>query len=172
MKRLFSILSLAILLVFSGCTGDDGPPGPQGPPGESEVIEITNVNFTAPSYTIRHTFRNPILDSDHVLVYRLDGIDQGADVWRLVPQTYFLSEIPIDFNYNYDFTKFDTAIFLQGNNDLGRLPDQYRINQVFRIVVVPGFFNNRSSIALDLNNYDAVIKAYGINDKNRTIIKL
>ncbi|HEX8576095.1 MAG TPA: hypothetical protein VF677_07345 [Flavobacterium sp.] len=172
MKRLFSILSLAILLVFSGCTGDDGALGPVGPPGpESEVFEITNVNFTATSYTIRFTFPRPILDSDHVLIYRLAATDQGEDVWRLLPQTYFSPAGSLDFKYNYDFTRLNTDIFLEGN-DLATLTDQYRINQVFRIVVVPGFSRSRSSIALDLNDYNAVIKAYGINDKNRTIIKL
>jgi hypothetical protein len=170
MKRLFSILSLAILLVFSGCTGDDGPQGPPGP--ESEVFELRNVNFTLNNnneYTIFRQLNPQILDSDTILIYRLAGTtNPTTPVWQLIPRTLFLLQ-ERELDYDFDFTRADFTIYLGSNYNLTTTPE-YINNQTFRIVIIPGFFS-RSSTALDMNDYNAVIKAYGINDKNVTVLK-
>ena len=173
MKRLFSILSLAILFIFSACTGDDGPPGPPGPPGpDSEVFELRNVNFTLNNnneYTIFRQLNPQILDPDTILIYRLAGTtNPTTPIWQLIPRTLFLSG-GRELDYDYDFTRADFTIYLGSTYNLTTTPE-YINNQTFRIVIIPGSFS-RSSTVLDMNDYNAVIKAYGINDKNVTVIQ-
>ena len=56
-------------------------------------------------------------------------------------------------------------------NDLGTVSNNFRINQVFRIVIVPGFFGKSASNTVDLNDYNAVIKAYNIDDSKVKVLK-
>jgi len=37
-------------------------------------------------------------------------------------------------------------------------------SQTFRIVIIPGYFSNKTSLKVDLNDYNAVIKAYKIDE--------
>lgn len=172
MKRLFSILPLAILFIFSACTGDDGAPGPQGPPGrESEVFELQNINFTLNSsneYTIFRELNPQLLNSDNILIYRLAGtINPTTPIWQLIPRTLFVPAGEVD--YDFDFSRVDFTIYAGGTFNLATTPE-YITNQTFRIVIVPGFFS-KSANAVDTSDYNAVIKAYGINDKNITVLK-
>jgi hypothetical protein len=163
--KLFLLIALIAGTVFSSCEGPQGVPGPQGAPGynvEAQVYEITNVNFTAPSYGIFFTFPQQTLASDHALVYRLSAIDGGNDVWQLIPQYFYNPDGTMDFGYNNDATINDVNIYLDGEN-LGTLVDGYRLNQVFRVVIVPGQFANKST-GLQNQSYESVTAALKITD--------
>lgn len=136
---------------------------------EAEVFEFQedlNIN----NFSVTGRFSRDILTSDHILIYRLFGQDGGTDVWRLLPQTVFLNSVD-RFNYNYDFTKRDFQIFIEGETfNLNQLTNQernqYVYNQVFRIVVVPG----RLQYKMNLSDYDATIRNLGL--ENAPIKKL
>lgn len=142
MKSIIGTLLFAVLM--ASCSGPSGPPGPPGPRGQdginilSEVFEIT-VNFNQ-----GNNFNNffpldpPIFDSDVVLIYLLWEVDGDLDVWRPLPQTLFLDEGLLQ--YNYDFTAVDLSIFLETTFDISILGPQWTNGQTFRIVLVPGEF--------------------------------
>lgn len=167
MKRIIILLAVVGMFGFQGCTGPEGPPGPPGYDGQdgqdgliADAIEITNVSFTTSNnFGIFKAFAKPIYASDMVLVYRLSAVTNGTDVWSLIPETHYFSDGTLDFSYDFDFTKYDVNIFMVGNN-LGTVSDQFRFNQVFRIVVIPANLIN----GIDKNNYNAVMSALKIND--------
>jgi len=164
MKKIFLFAVIAVSSILSSCEGPEGPRGATGYSAEAAVYEIDHVNFTSTgNYGIFVDFSSPILSSDHVLVYRLAGVDQNEDVWNILPKQYFRTDGTLDFEYDYDFTRNDVNILLRGN-DLGGLTDQYRLDQVFRIVVIPGQFANKKSQRVDFNDYKAVIKAFSIDE--------
>ncbi|MFT3794179.1 hypothetical protein [Flavobacterium sp.] len=165
MKKIFLLLAVVAMTFLQGCEGDPGPQGPVGQTGysaESQVMEITNVNFTAPSYGIIFNYGFQTLNSDHALVYRLSAIDGGNDVWQLIPQYYFYNDGTMNFGYNYDSTINDTSIYLEGQ-DLGTITDQYRLNQIFRIVIVPGQFTNKSAMS---TKYEDVVEMLNIKESD------
>jgi hypothetical protein len=161
MKKIITLLAVFGIMVFSSC---EGPPGPPGIPGQdgliAEAIEITNVSFTASnSFGVFKTFGVPIYASDMVLVYRLSAIVNGTDVWSLLPETHYFNDGTLDFSYDFDFTRNDVNIFLVGNN-LGTVSDQFRINQIFRIVIIPANLVN----GIDKKNYNAVMSTLKISE--------
>jgi hypothetical protein len=79
-----------------------------------------------------------------------------------MPQTYYFNDGG-ELDYNYDFTRNDVNIFLDANFPLINLSSAWTQNQTFRIVIIPGYFSNRSAVQVDFNDYNAVIQAYGIN---------
>ncbi|HEY0091957.1 MAG TPA: hypothetical protein VGB43_05660 [Flavobacterium sp.] len=158
MKKILLIIAFISVSIFSSCEGPQGPPGPQGANGstvEAEVVQISNVDFTAAgSYGI---FVNlAILPSDMVLVYRQSGVDGGNPVWQIIPKTYYPTEGEVDFNY--DFTQNDVNIYLESTYDLALTP-QFTQDQNFRIVIIPGYFSKK---ALKVENYDSVIEALNL----------
>jgi len=160
MKKIFLFLAVAVM-ALQGCDGPEGPAGPTGYSAEAQVYETIPIDFLTPSFGVFYTFPQAILASDHVLVYRLSAIDNGADVWRLLPQSFYFADGTFDFGYNYDFTQFDVNLFIEGN-DLSTLGTQFTQDQIFRIVVVPGYFA-RSSV--EVNDYNAVIQSLGVEGK-------
>lgn len=160
MKKIFLLLAVVAGIAFTGCEGPEGPQGQTGYSAESQVLEITGANFTAPSYGIIYTYPFQTLASDHALVYRLSGSDGGNDVWQLIPQNYYFDDGTFDFGYNYDSTINDASIYLEGS-DLGTLSDGFRLNQIFRIVIVPGYFANKSAMS---TKYEDVVKALNITE--------
>jgi len=157
MKKIFLLLTVVAGMALTSCEGDQGPQGNPGP--DSAVYELTGVNFVSPSYGIFYTFPQQIRGTDHVLVYRLSDVDNGADVWQLLPQNYFFTDGTRDFSYNFDFTQYDSNVYLDGN-DLSSVTDQYRLNQVLRFVIVPGSFAK----TLNTKNYTEVTKALKLTD--------
>jgi hypothetical protein len=102
------------------------------------------------------------------LIYRLSGtIDSSTPIWQLIPRTLYLNQGELD--YDYDFSREDFKIYAGGTFDLALAP-QYIQNQTFRIVIIPGYFSGRSAKKVDKNDYNAVIKAYNINDTNVKIL--
>lgn len=134
----------------------------------SQVFEYSNVNLTnANNYSRVLTFPFAIYTSDMVLVYRLTS-SGGTDVWKLMPETYYFNDGTLDFGYDFDFTKFDAEVSMFGY-DLPALNAGFRLNQVFRVVVIPAGFNGKSA-AVDFKDYEAVAKKYQLDKAN--IIKI
>ena len=189
MKK-FSTLFICAFLALTSCTSDSvqGPPGPQGPEGPSGVggfigtaIDVTGDFTAANSYTLSLFFDDvdvEVFESDAVLVYvKVGNGDNDAngdpiEIFRALPQTYLQENKTIQ--YNFDFTFEDVFIFLDGINSNGTLLDfaaldsEFRINQKFRVIVVPAAFaQNRQQ--LDLTDMNAVMKA--LNIKEAIVIK-
>lgn len=171
MKKIVVMLVLIGITGLSSCEGPQGPAGQNGYSVESEVFELKNINFgynDADGYTIYQTFGTQIYSSDNILIYRLSGtINSTTPIWQLIPRTLYLNQGELD--YDYDFSKQDFTIYAGGTFDLALAP-QYIQNQTFRIVIIPGYFSGRSSKKVDKNDYNAVIKAYNINDSNVKIL--
>lgn len=177
MKR-YSLLAaslLALIFAFQGCRGPEGLPGPEGPqgPAGAEVLPAVfevEANFTAAGQ-YRQAYSMPsnldVFPSDVVLVYWLYDVvtvnGQQADLWRALPQVVPVPEANGFFQYNFDFTVYDVELFLNGTVNLATLDNSWTQKQIFRVVVLPAESVARKA-ALDFNNYEEVVKAYGIDE--------
>lgn len=173
MKRITLLFAFIGMITMQSCTGPEGAPGTPGQDGLlSEVLEY-NVSFTtANNFSNLISFPHTIYSSDMVLVYRLSGsTSQGTDIWKLLPETYYTNTGAFDFRYDFDFTKVDVNIYMDGF-DLATVNNSYRINQILRVVILPGYFGNKNanSASIDFNNYNAVAAAYHIDESK--IIKI
>lgn len=172
MRRIILLLTFISMIALQSCTVNETAPTPLPAPDKdtiSEVFECTVSFTTTNNFSTFVTFPHTIYASDMVLAYRLSGIDSGNDVWKLLPETYYFNDGTLDFKYDFDFTKYDATIYMEGF-DLPGVSTSYRTNQVFRIVVIPGYFGNKTSNNVDFSDYHAVIKAYNLDDskiKNR-----
>ncbi len=170
MKKIFLYLSISIFALTS-CEGPQGPPGAPGFTAESEVFELQNINFNFDNidgYIIYQTLTPPIQDADLILIYRLSGtIDPQTPIWQLIPRTLFLDQGELD--YDFDFSKEDFTIYAGGTYNLASTPSYIQL-QTFRIVIIPGYFTGKKSIAVDKNDYNAVINAYNIDDTNIKVL--
>lgn len=163
MKKILLFLAFVGITGLTGCEGPEGPQGPAGP--EAEVFELLNVDFgfSNGGYNIYRTLNPNIYDSDNILIYRLSGtIDPQTPIWQPIPRTLFLPQG--EFDYDYDFSPEDFTIYAGGDYDISTTP-QYLENQTFRIVIIPGYFSNRG-VSVDTSDYNAVIQAYGIDERN------
>lgn len=168
MKKLLFTLSILSVALFSSCEGDPGPAGPPGTNIESEVFEVNGTFTPANEYRVFYDLNPAIFASDNVLVYELSGVENGLDVWKLLPQVYTFNDGGI-MQFNYDFTREDFSIFVDANFDLTTISNTWFNNRVFRIVIIPGFFS-KGVARPDHNNYYETIAGYGINDQNVTIL--
>ena len=167
MKKISTLLAVIGMFILQGCTGPEGLPGRDGAPGQDGLIGIvyenTNSNYynftSSNNFKVRFTFPITIYDSDVVLVYRLGGVDNGKAIWEFLPETYYFVDGTRDFSYNFNFTKTYVDIYLSGN-DLISVPSENRINQIFRIVVVPADFAS----TLNKNNFASVISALKVKE--------
>ena len=171
MKRLSILVSIIAILSFS-C---EGPPGPQGFDGfdgrdgldglngeESFVFEY-ELSFTAPDYSVLLELPTDftMLDSDVMLVYFLwEVTENNTEVWRQLPQTLYLNEGIL--GYNYDWTQFDASVFLDGTVNFDILGADLTDNWIARVVVVPGQFSGRTD--LDYSDYSQVKAFYDLPD--------
>ncbi|MFZ4105444.1 hypothetical protein [Flavobacterium sp.] len=171
MKKFTILLAVFGLLSFQSCTVHETTPiNTKDNDTISEVWEFNRSFTTTNNFSNLITFPHTIYVTDMVLVYRLAGIDNGANVWKLLPETYFTSNGALDFRYNFDFTNYNVNIFMDGF-DLAGVSNAFRINQVLRVVVIPGFRGNKYVNAVDLNDYYAVLNAYNINPNKVLKIK-
>lgn len=162
MKRYY-ILLLLIGTLLSSCDYYEAP-GPVGPPGrdgidgldgeEAYVFEY-EFSFTAPDYSILLNLPDDftMLDSDVVMVYLLWEIRDGVEIWRALPQTLYLADGLI--HYNYDFTKYDAIVFMDGSVNLDVLGADFTDNWIARVVVIPGAFSGGRA-GSDFSDYDEV----------------
>lgn len=172
MKKILTLFAVVGLIVFSSCEGDQGPPGEPGP--LAEVFQVKGVNFTDQNdYNPIIPFDPPIFGSDMVLVYRQDGTDAGAPVWKMAPELYYFPDGTLNFGYNFNFTVNDVSIYMDGN-DLGSVSSTFRLNQTFRIVIIPGYLTGtaKSANKADFSDYKKVIAKYHIDESKIKSIKL
>ena len=170
MKRIITLFAIIGLLAFSGCEGPEGIPGQDGL--TADAFEIKNVNLgrvTDNQYSISSTFLYEIggdlFNDETILVYRLTGtINSTTPIWQLIPRTIYHDD-GNELDYDYDFSREDFTIYADGTYNLSETPE-FIYNQTLRIVIIPGYFSNRSAQQVDFNDYDAVIQAYGINPNN------
>ncbi|MDI9256970.1 hypothetical protein [Flavobacterium sedimenticola] len=160
-KKITLVLAFIGMITLQSCTVNEDNGNGIDNDTIAEVFEYGNVNFLPNSYSVVLTFPHSIPSSDMVLVYRLSGTFQGEDVWKPLPETYYFADGTLDLRYDYDFTRFDTQINMEGF-DLASVSAGYRLNQIFRVVVIPGFFGKNSQV--DFNDYNAVIRAYQIDE--------
>lgn len=166
--------------LFSACegpTGSPGPAGPQGPagpPGSGEGVNLTNevfeveVDFNTSNEFFQGFQLNPaIAPNDVVLVFLLWDFNEQVDIWRPLPQTVFLEEGLLQ--YNYDFTTVDFGLFLESDFSLASLGPAFTEGQVFRIMLVPG-----SELAgqPDLNNYEEMMEVIGKTEDDVRKVRL
>jgi len=145
MKNLFLLLAISTTLIFTSC---EGPRGPQGPPGDTLlglVFEKTvnysyNNQFNEYSTLITYPSNVIVYESDVVLVYLLEDVVDGYDVWSQLPQTYFLPQGTL--LYTFDHTFVDVNIFLDANFGLNTLGPNYTNDQIFRIAILPAEYGS------------------------------
>ncbi|MEP7095108.1 MAG: hypothetical protein ABI793_13695, partial [Flavobacterium sp.] len=91
----------------------------------------------------------------------------GNRIWKLLPETYYADDRGLDFTYTFQFSQDFIDIFMDGD-DLDSVNSSFRLNQVFRIVIVPASFlgTNKTANKPDYSDYNAVIKKYNIDDSN------
>lgn len=164
MKRIFLLLTVVAMTALTGCSNDDDRVDNDT---IAEVYEIRDVDFTndgAGNYGIISNLNPQIFTSDMVLVYRRAGSDGGNPIWESLPKTIYF-EGGSELDYNFDFTTNDVSIYL-GYTDASALSPAFITNQLFRVVIIPGYLSNKSASAssVDLSDYNAVVRAYGIDD--------
>ncbi len=175
MKKLAVSIFLMACVLFAcegpmgpqGIPGPVGDPGPQGEPGEEGFTFEFVVDFEA-SEDFEVFIALPdfeMLPSDAALVYLLWGTEevdgQTLDIWRALPQTLFLEEGLLQ--YNYDFTTRDVRLFLESTFPLEELGPDFTEDWVVRVVVVPALFEENGRIAgVDLTDYHAVAEHFGL----------
>lgn len=166
MKKLLSLILIASTIVACSSDGEVGPPGPPGQDGVNIVGQAFEIeaDFNDPDYSVFADIPSSIeiLESDVVLVYWLELVDDGTDVWNLIPQTIYFEDG--EFQYNYNHTDFDVNIYLQGNIDLGTLGERYTQDQIFKIVVLPVDYAQDNN--LDISDYQSVKTSLDLNESN------
>lgn len=164
MNKIFSVFALIGIVAFQACEGPEGPIGPAGEPGLNIVGTAyeSEVEFNAGNEFMEiFNFPEPLVESDAVLIYRLSEVNNGKDIWRLLPQTYFFNDGVLMYNFDYSVTDF--SIFLDGEVNFAGLPSQWRTAQIFRIIVVPADF---PAGRIDYSNYEGITDMLGLEDKD------
>ncbi|MGV3696865.1 hypothetical protein [Flavobacterium sp.] len=160
MKKLTLILAFVGMITLGSCSDDTDNDT------IAETFEYTNVDFLPNDYSVVLEFPHSVFTSDMVLVYRLSGVFQGEDVWKLLPETYYFDDGTLDLRYDFDFTRFDAEVRLEGF-DLANVSPAFTQDQILRVVVIPASFNKTS---VDFKDYNAVAKAFNI--KENKIVKM
>ena len=166
MKKRFVLLVLLVLILMQGCTSETSNTNTTN---YSKVFEYSNVNFFPNQYSALLNYPYTLSNSDMVLVYRLSGSFQGEAIWKPLPETYFFDDGTLDIRYDYNFTRFDAEINLEGF-DLQSVSNNFKLNQVFRVVVIPGFYGKNKT--LNLKNYKTVSTSLSIDENQIIKIKL
>jgi hypothetical protein len=167
MKRFTLILAFIGMITLQSCSVNNDDRDGIDNDTIAEVFEYTNVNFLPNDYTVVLEFPHSIFTSDMVLVYRLSGSFQGEDIWKPLPETYYFGDGTLDLRYDFDFTRFDAQVYMEGF-DLAGVSSSYRLNQILRVVVIPASFGKNSTV--NLNDYNAVVSAFNIDESK--IIKM
>jgi hypothetical protein len=157
MKKIITLLAIAGLFVLQSCTTSGS--FEVAPVPTNEVFEV-NTSFTSSNnYSRLVTFNPPIYSSDVVLAYRLSGSSSQGDVWELLPETYYFSDGTLDFGFKFDYSNRDVSIYMVGY-DLQSVSQNFRFNQVIRIVIVPASYAK----TVNTKSYSDVINALNIKD--------
>lgn len=168
MKKIMTLFAFVSFLAFSSCTTTDDYDEDFDTIGTTYENQ-TGHNFTSSNnYSFGFDFPQRLVESDVVLVYRYEGDDAaGRPVWQALPETYYFSDGTREFSFKYIFTDDYVDVYLDGNNPAA-IPADYRLNQFFRIVVVPADF----AASMDTSNYNEVMNALKISESNVKKVKL
>ena len=169
MIKKYFLMAFISMFIMQGCTTHDDYTIIEE--ATNPVIEITTTFSASNSFKRLVTISPPIYNSDLILVYHLYDVYQGTDIWRLMPQKYYL-ENNRELDYNFDFTKYDVSLFLEANFDMTTLDPVWTNNQTFRIMILPGYFSKKSTQNVNFEDYNATMKAFNINPLNIKKIKL
>lgn len=160
MKKLMFLLIAAFGVACEGPMGPEGLPGQDGSIIASKAFEI-EIDFTeANDYAHLEPYGFKTLSSDVTLVYILWDVENGKDIWRLLPQQIFLEEGVMQ--YNFDYTDVDVNIFLNATFPRSLLGNQWTTNQVFRVVVVPADLVGRPNYS----DYEATMERFNLSDQD------
>jgi hypothetical protein len=170
MKKITLVLAFIGMITLNSCTVNEDNGGGVDRDTISEVFRYNNVNFMPNGYSVMLNFPYAIYESDMALVYRLDGFANGNPIWKLLPETYYFDDGTLSHRYDFNFTRFDAEVYLEGYN-LWELPSEARLNQSFRVVIIPGFYANKMAKPADFSDYNAVIKHYNIDDTKEIVVK-
>ena len=154
MKKITLILAFIGMMTLQSCSTEDNDT-------ISEVFEYTNVDFLPNDYTVVLSYPHSIYSSDMVLVYRLSGSFQGDDIWKPLPETYYFDDGTLDLRYDFDFTRYDAEVKIEGY-DLAGVSNAFKLNQILRVLVIPASFGKNSSV--NYKDYKEVVKAYHIDE--------
>ncbi|MBC7522863.1 MAG: hypothetical protein H7239_00255 [Flavobacterium sp.] len=170
-KKILIMVTLIGMMMLQSCTVQDSQPSNivNNNTVIGEVFEVTRSFTPANNFSNLVAFPHTIYASDMILVYRLSGVSSGADIWKLLPETYYTSTGTLDFRYDFDFTKYDASIYMDGF-DLATVSNNYRLNQVLRIVIIPANFSNKTSLQYDINDYSSVANYFKID--NSKVLKI
>lgn len=162
------ILALFGLVIFQACEGPEGPqglPGETGEPGVNIVGQTFEVetDFTdANNYSANFDFTEPLVDGDALLVYMLEEspATEGRVAWRLLPQTFYLGDGILV--YNFDYTLDDFSIFMDDSPiDFSTLDAYWTTGVLFRVVVVP---SDLLGARIDYTNYEGTMDLLNISE--------
>lgn len=165
-KKISLFLSVPVFFLLS-CEGPKGDPGEPGINILGSVFEI-EIDFNEGN-GFASLFQFPssiqVFDSDIVLVYIQTGVDGGAPVWEMLPDSVFFTDSNEILVYDFDYTSSDVVIFLNGNVEFATLDASWTQNQLFRIAVVPADFAKTPGI--DLANLNQVMNALQVKNVER-----
>lgn len=162
MKKV-TFIGVFLALFAISCEGPTGPPGYDGLDGVNivgETYEIDNVDFSVANNTVRFTFPQNIVNGDAVLVYRLEDFQDGLDIWEPLPTATIFFEDGGFLQYRFNYTVGDVDIIIE-SDDLGLIGDEFMLDQVFRVIVVPSDL----IATIDTSDINNVINKLGINIK-------
>ena len=169
MKRITLVLAFIGMITLNSCTVNEDNGNNIDNDTISEVFRYNGVNFVPNSYSVILEFPYTIYESDMALVYRLTQDVDGTMVWKLLPEAYYFDDGTLSYRYDFNFTRVDARVYMEGYN-LWELSSSERLNQTLRVVIIPGYFANRMAKPVDYSDYNAVIKAFNINDKNVKVL--
>lgn len=154
MKKI-GIFLICLGLFTASCSNDDDDLDTIG-----ANYLVSNVNFTPENnFGINYTLVSPLVSGDVVLVYRLEAVDNGVNVWEPLPTAtiYFDdNQDGIDdgfVQYRFNYTANDVDILIESDAP-ETLDSSFTLNQVFQVVIVPA----------DAINQDLHINFKDIND--------
>tara|TARA_R110002050_G_scaffold109796_4_gene221175 strand:- start:17959 stop:18483 length:525 start_codon:yes stop_codon:yes gene_type:complete len=161
MKKL-TVLGIFLAVFAISCEGPTGPPGFDGTDGVNivgETYEVDNVDFTpAGDYRVRFTFPQNIVNGDAILVYRLEDVQDGLDIWEPLPTATIFFEDGGFLQYRFNYTIGDVDIIIE-SDDLALIGDEFMLDQVFRIIVLPSDLIG----TIDTSNINTVMAQLGLS---------
>ena len=163
MKKI-TLLLACISILFISCEGERGPEGPPGADGLLGQVFEVQMDFTAAdNYEVLVDFPPSIevFESDVVVAYILDEIDNGVYIWEPLPQTLFLgTDILL---YGFDHTSSDINFFMDGTADLSALDPIYTDDVTMRVAIIPADYAKN----IDLTNMEQVMSALQIENVHK-----
>ena len=169
MKKI-GILLFCLSFYFVSCSSDDDFVDTDTI-GANYLISDADFN-EANNFAIGYQLPNELISGDVILVYRLEEVIAGTNVWEPLPTAtiYFddnddgIDDGFLQYRFNYTFR--DVDILIESDDPLG-LGTEFTQNQDFQIVVVPAEAINQD---LDINFSD-INDVYNKLNLNTEVLK-